>query len=394
MKATLKIVWLVANYPNNINPVRGVFYKRMGRAICALDSNVELHVIAPTPFVPFFLKAISKKWKDYSEYPHSENYGNLIIYRPRYFAFPFHQKLGLTDRNVFRGVIDCIKKIKPEIIDAHYAYPFGKVASIIKQKLKIPYTVTFRGDDVNLDPFITLNGKQNFLDSVIDADELIAVSESLAKNSKKLINKNVTVLNIGLNFKEFDGYHSQMQLKQELQIPNNHKIVLYIGELIENKGIRELSESIQELSEEKITFIIIGGGPLDALLINLSNVKLTGRVSSEIVRKYLGVGDILVLPSYTEGMPNVLKEAGITGVPVIATKVGGIPDLLGEDERGYLIDKKSSIQLTEKIKYVVQHYDEALLKASNLKKYITEHFDIHKNAEELLAIYKKIIDNK
>jgi glycosyltransferase involved in cell wall biosynthesis len=115
--------------------------------------------------------------------------------------------------------------------------------------------------------------------------------------------------------------------------------VVYVGRLVKGKGVECLISAMKSCPGEKL--IIVGDGPerrnLQFLAQTMANVTFVGEVPPERVSDYLQRAQIFVLPSASEGSPNVVLEAMAHGVPIIATRVGGVPDLISHGETGFLI---------------------------------------------------------
>ena len=140
----------------------------------------------------------------------------------------------------------------------------------------------------------------------------------------------------------------------------------FVGWLVKEKGLHELVAAVKNLRIKGYIFSvnIIGGGLLEESLmadvIN-SNIKdtvyFTGWLEKHKVDAYLRKTQVLVLPSYAEGFPNVILEAMSIGIPVIATKVGAIPDTISHNVNGTLITLKSINSLESAMETYIQHPD-------------------------------------
>ncbi len=116
--------------------------------------------------------------------------------------------------------------------------------------------------------------------------------------------------------------------------------VLYVGRLTKPKSVHVLIDAMRDCPDQRLT--IVGDGPerpaLEEAARGLTNVSFTGMVGHAQVEEYLARARVLVLPSRQEGVPNVVMEAMAMGVPVIATRVGGVPDLISHGESGWLTE--------------------------------------------------------
>jgi teichuronic acid biosynthesis glycosyltransferase TuaC len=382
----LKVAWLVSNYPNSENPMAGSFHQRMAEAVAKL--GVTITVFALTPYTPFPLNIISNKWKKYSRYPRIEIKNGVKVIRPRYFTVPRHRDLIGLDTFMFVSLKKELLAFAPDLIDAHYAYPFGTLARKLKLKYGIPYILSLHGSDVNVDPFKSQSDMNKFKMAIAEADKVKVVSDSLSKKTKDLTGRTCGIINIGLDIDNLSNLKGQGRLKKQFNIPETAKIILYAGSLSKNKGVDELYKIAKNKGSENLKFVLIGDGPLYNEILSGNHVFKTGKVSPSTVIEYMFESDIFILPSLGEGMPTVLVEAGAVGIPIIATRVGGIPNLLGEGERGWLIENNKSNTLHEKIDHLLLNYNEAKRKAALLKKYVFDNFDVNKNAEKVIKVYQ------
>ncbi len=128
--------------------------------------------------------------------------------------------------------------------------------------------------------------------------------------------------------------------------------LIYVGRLIDYKGIEYLIDSLQYLKTPDYILRIIGDGPHKDYLEHLadnSRIIFEGEKYFKDVEKSITDSNILILPSLTENLPNVILEALSFGVPVIATYVGAIPEIIKNGYNGYLVETKNSVQIAEKI---------------------------------------------
>jgi glycosyltransferase involved in cell wall biosynthesis len=133
------------------------------------------------------------------------------------------------------------------------------------------------------------------------------------------------------------------RLRQTLELGPNEKVVLSVGRLSREKGHIDLLRAFAEIRERNaMRLIFVGDGPEKSTLEQAcqrhrleKTVLFVGHQND--VKPFYGIADIFALPSYTEGSPNVLLEAMAAGVPVVATKVGGIPELVDNDKSALLV---------------------------------------------------------
>lgn len=149
--------------------------------------------------------------------------------------------------------------------------------------------------------------------------------------------------------------------KKEKEIWEREKVVGYIGNLEERKGVKELIEAISIINKkhQDIKFIIGGVGSLEKLVKDFSsrnvNVKFMGFIPKRDLPRYYNSMRLLVLPSYSEGLPNVILEAMACGTPVLATPVGAIPDIIKDEETGFIMEDNSPECIAKNVLRAIEH---------------------------------------
>lgn len=174
------------------------------------------------------------------------------------------------------------------------------------------------------------------------------------------------------------------------------KTVVYLGWLIETKGIRELVEAWTSISEEMPEWRLELIGPYNpnsiaSLVGGKSNgsVTLLGELPHSEAMKRLQKASILVLPSYSEGFPNVVLEAMAYGKPVLATNVGALPDILS-DGRGVLVEPRSSEQVTQGLKKLMADGDLRVSMGTRSAEYVKKNFAIETVAGQYRELWMRL----
>ena len=155
---------------------------------------------------------------------------------------------------------------------------------------------------------------------------------------------------------DIDFFKCQKELKER------EDIIGYIADLTENKGVRNFFEAILRLRNKDFKFIIGGAGPLaeetrKKIAENnvTDKVTLAGWIPHEEMPAYLNKLKLLIIPSSSEGVPTILLEAMSCGTPVLATSVGGIPDILKDSENGFILLDNSAQSIAQGITRTLNH---------------------------------------
>jgi len=288
-----------------------------------------------------------------------------------------------------------IKKIKTDVILAQNI-EIGKYVYLLNKLIKKPYVIWARGSDVN---FLFEGKKDRTLKRALKkADAVISLTDDMKEKIKKFCDRDVIVIPNGIDLKLFEDI-SKKGLREKYGLNKTDKVILYVGTLRPVKGLPNLIEAVKTIDDKNKRLLIVGRGEERENLENLVKkleiekiVTFIGRVPNKEVFEYMAASDILVLPSLSEGFPNVILEAMASGLPVVTTKVGGLPKIVNEGVNGFLVDSKNSKQLSEKIFLLLK--DEKLrgeISKNNLnevKKYSWERV-----IDQLEKVYFKIADN-
>jgi teichuronic acid biosynthesis glycosyltransferase TuaC len=342
-------------YPSSARPGHGIFVETRLRELVK-SGHVDVRVVAPVPW--FF--STDSRYGDYARMaktPKRETHNGIDVLHPRYFLPP---KVGMTiaPMTLAMGAFPALQQLVAEgydfdVIDAHYYYPDGVAAALLAAYFKKPFTVTARGSDINLIANFQIPRKWMQWASGRAAAS-IGVSAALTGAMQQL-GMPATSLRTMPNGVDLNLFriHPQVGARTELGWPQGPTL-LSVGNLIENKGHHIAIESLAQLPEFRL--VISGEGPQRQALAQLANelgvasrLTFLGRVDQARLAICYSAADILVLPSSREGWPNVLLESMACGTPVVATRVGGIPEIVTSVQAGRLISARTASGLVEGI---------------------------------------------
>jgi glycosyltransferase involved in cell wall biosynthesis len=135
---------------------------------------------------------------------------------------------------------------------------------------------------------------------------------------------------------------------------------VFVGSIIEKKGLQDLIQALADPKFQHVELVVVGDGNMRLRLVEeCAKLRLSDRVDwlgqrpQQEVAYIMADSDVLVLPSYSEGKPNVIKEAMASGLPVIAARVGGIPELVVHGETGLLFEPGDIAQLRQCLNSVI-----------------------------------------
>jgi glycosyltransferase involved in cell wall biosynthesis len=349
----LRIAVVTRYFPSSAEPWQG---RSTYQTLRVLARETDLRVFYPNASYPSLLK------------PRSRSYGKLdASYSPpdvkaNYFDYP---ALPLFSRPfngwmAARALLPHVRRFAPDLIFSCFLYPDGYAALRIGKALAVPVLVMSIGSDINRigDPISRLLTRT----VLSEADFLVTVSGDLrlkaiamgasAKKTRAVVN--------GCDLSIF-RVRDRLEARRKLGIDPASQAVLYIGRMDVKKGLRELVEATVLLRPERanLHMYLIGEGPDRPLIQSAIQAnKAAGFIHAlpgcafDDVAVWMAAADLVTLPSYMEGCPNVVLEALACGRPVVATNVGGIPEILS-DECGRLVPPRDAGALAQALASVL-----------------------------------------
>lgn len=382
-------------YPSSARPNHGIFVETRLRHLLS-SHQVETKVIAPVPWFP----STHPHFGHYSRYaatPKHEIWNDIEVFHPRYLLPP---KLGMTIAPLLLALgayptIRCLLRsgFDFNLIDAHYYYPDGVAATLLARWLGKPFVVTARGTDLNLIPQYALPRRMirwtadQAQASIGVCSALMEVLRDLGAPPEKL-----HVLRNGVDLDRFRPL-DQQAMRAELGLPKSGVLILSVGNLVKIKGHHFLINALTQLPEAHL--LIIGDGEERANLANQiaecglnQRAHLIGTVPNiELVRWY-SAADILALASSREGWANVLLESMACGTPVVATHVGGSPEVMQDAVAGRLVAERSAEAFAQAIRALLRDYPDR----AAVRRY-AEGFSWEETTEGQIALFNRIANS-
>ncbi len=357
----VRILTFSTLFPSSLRPGHGIFVETRLRELVS-SGKVEARVVAPVPW--FF--STHPRFGEYARMariPRREHHNGFDVQHPRYFLPP---KVGMNMApfTLALGARPAIQTLLDEgydfdVIDAHYYYPDGVAAALLARHFKKPFTVTARGSDINLIAGHAIPRRLMRWAST-RAKASIGVSAALTQAMLQMGAPAPSLLTMpnGVDL-DFFQIQAQKSVRAELGWPQEPTL-LSVGNLVENKGHHIAIEALACLLQFRL--VIAGEGPQRNALESLvhqtnmaSRVRFLGRVDQGQLAKCYSAADILVLPSSREGWPNVLLESMACGTPVVATCVGGIPEIVTSSDAGRLLPERTAAAVVVAVSDLWQH---------------------------------------
>ncbi len=343
-----RILFISNLYPNSSFPNAASFSRQQ---ITALHDHMDIDVIAPIPWPTRIRSSI----------PVACINNGIDTYHPTYFYIPklLRKYYGHFYLASIRSTAETLlKSNKYSYIYASWLFPDGWAAVRLAEKYNIPLFVNVVGTDVNrLSPKSSITEKSLWV--LEKAQRVIAVSNKLKEHLVGLgadPNKIDVVYN-GVNRSIFRPINRN-QVRDKLEVPEGRTVILFVGNLKKEKGVIELSKAFAQLvmrcNDKDLELVVVGRGPFEPQMRRslevggvLNRARFVGSLPQEEVAQWMNACDVFCLPSYMEGQPNVIIEALACQARIVATNVGGIPELDKGQGNLRLIEARSIAQLDQ-----------------------------------------------
>lgn len=276
-----------------------------------------------------------------------------------------------------------------DLVHAHFGFHSALFPAIIRKKALI---ITFHGSDVFKEVWrnIIYYNAQRFV--VNKATHIIAGSEgiknALVRDLDAEISK-ITVIGCGVDSAFFKPIKDKHKLRKKLNLPKDKPIVLFVGTLSYLKGVDIIYKSAELLPD--VNFVLVGSGNLKT---NLLNCIFVGPRPHYEIRLWMNASDLFLLPSRSEGLGIVILEAFSCGLPVVASAVGGIPDLIKDKQNGFIIKTHNSKHYVKVIKKLLLNEQNFDFIKENAREFVKRNYYKVIIAKKIKSLYYDIVQRK
>ena len=384
----LKIAVVTRYFPSSAEPWQG---RSAYQTLRLLARQADVRVFYPNATYPSWLT------------PRSRIYDSLDpLYSPSDVAVSYHSyaALPLVSRPfngwlAARCLLPHVRSFAPDLIFSIFLYPDGYAALQIGKALSVPVVAMGIGSDIHSigDRISAMHTRRllrevNFLVTVSDdlRKRAVAMGATPEKTSAIANGCNLSVFHVG----------DRLEARQKLRIDPTSEAIVYIGRMDVKKGLRELVEAATALRPQrpKLHVYLVGEGPDRSLIESaIETNNATGYIhampacSFDDVAVWMTAADLVTLPSYMEGCPNAVLEALACGRPVVATRVGGIPEIMS-DACGRLVPPRDPAALASALASVLDRiWDAAAISALGSRSWITV-------AAELLDVFESLVPKR
>ena len=365
MRKTLRILALSHMFPTVRAGQHGAFICREAQFL--RPHEIECRFLVGRPWAPWPLHYVPR-WRDYGPSNPLAAPGGLSARPVAYFRPPGFGFRRFEGGSLARALLPAARQWHREnpfdLVLGVSMLPDTEAGVVIARELGLPVAALAVGSDVMVYPDRRPVLWRRLCETLEGVDLPVGVSQSVCRRLAETgrCRQEPLCVYLGRDTNQFVPAGNKDRLREQLGWPKENSVAIYVGGLVEIKGIRELAAATEPLlaKHERFQLVCVGEGPARDELVGLRDrlaregaVMLPGRVAPEEVPHLLQAADFLVLPSYSEGMPQAILEAMNCGLSVVATRVGGVPEAVLDGETGLLVEPKNIEQLHDAMERMI-----------------------------------------
>ena len=356
----MRLLIVTSQFPIAGEPHRG---RPIYQTVRELSRLAQVRVLSPVATYPRWAQPRSYLYRASDE--HHSVPGCDVEY-VRYPALPAVSR-PFNGRLCARAIAAPMRAFAPDLVLSYWLYPDAYGAMLAARQAEVPLVVGARGSDLRVRDAISRRLTRPVLHA---ARRLLVVSEDLGRVAERDYGAHPDRIRAIPNGCDASIFHpaDRAEARRALDLPAEAEVVTYVGRLVPEKGLRELLAAAGALraSRPRLQLVLVGEGPMHGELAALAAagelpVRFAGTRPPAEVARWMCASDLVTLPSYSEGHPNVLVEALACGRPVVATPVGGIPEVV-DAASGLLVPPRDPAALAEGLRGALERdWDEAAL---------------------------------
>ncbi|HEY1729326.1 MAG TPA: glycosyltransferase [Candidatus Baltobacteraceae bacterium] len=366
------------DFPSSENPQAGVFFLRQ---IHALENiGFKIRVVRVVPHAPPF----GGRWSNYRRVPQRYEYEGVQVRTLRAFVPPRNLGCAFVAKQLRPALLREIAEWNADYVHVHTLIPMAAYAI----DLPVPVVLTAHGRDTYENPWRRPGLEAAAREALASATAVVCVSDFVRTHVKRLGRDDAFVVYNGADERVFRPRDRRVA-RERLRLSHTAPVIAFAGNLLRAKGVLDLLEAAKRLGDLKPTLVFAGDGPeriaIEEARTDLQ-IQLMGIVTQRQIADVFTAADVVVLPSYREGLPATVCEAMASGRAVVATRVGGIPEIVESGRTGKLIEPGDVGALTDALRYLLRDHAERIRMECAAASFASEHLTWRHNAEAYAQI--------
>lgn len=387
-------------YPTANRPEWGAFVESQVHALADLGACVG--VVHFIPYLPRKLGRVVPRLKRHAvEASDVRNGSGVSVRRVRYPSVPGARRIGwLRVALKMRARRLAASWDGIDVVHAHPIVPAGHAALLMARNLDVPCLATVHG--LELEGAIRRPSARREIEQVAQQlDQVVTVSDWQARWLRERLGVRAVRNYIGVDPVSLFR-RSPTRCESDTYAEGSVTRFLFVGRLSREKGIIALLDAAKIVASRytRFTLTLVGDGPLATCvkrgMRDLEEfgiqVEWPGAVRRTEVFRYMMEADVLLAPSLSEGLPMAVVEGGMAGLPVIASDLPGIREIIRPDATGVVVQPDCPQDLAEAMRQAVSDRQRFRGMGRRLQHEVNEKFRLRENAEELMGVYKSLAD--
>jgi len=390
-------------FPSGPRPTAGLFFANLVRRLARLAER--LVVVVPTAYVPGPLTRLAR-FRPQRRPAARETWHGIEVHRPPYFSIR-SQRRGWFQARTF-----CLAAARLcETLHRRHGFTvvlgngFGSsvhTAQYVGRRLGRPSVGWAVGTDVHTQPFTSPDNLRLFRHNVRQTDLVLTTSDALRRVVAEACGgaPHAHTFYRGIDVGDLPAEGAdRAALRRDLGMDSGAPYVLMAGHVGTAKGSDAFYGAFRRLAGRVPTLraVWVGGGPeagpMEARAARdglAGRLTITGRVPRPQVLRFMRAADVMLFTSRAEGLPNVVMEAMAAGLPVVSTRVGGVPEILRDGETGRLVPPDAAEAMASAVADVLADPSAASAMAQRAEGFIRAHFNVDRNAPVLAQVLARL----
>ncbi len=381
----MRVLIIAKDFPAPGQPRGGVFVLRQAQALAELGH--EIRVVRVVPHAPSW----TRKWRSYRAIPEHYSIEGIAVDSIRAFFPPRMLGMEYLPLQVGGAIRRVIADFAPDVLHAHFLIPSGQLA--VRQGL--PTIVTAHGSDAYDWAWRRPGLRRAAAEAILRAQAVVAVSRFIERRVRDLAERDVRVIYNGADERLF-GRLTQAAARELLGIGLDRFVIVFTGGDARGKGLHDLIQAAGRLREPRLLLLATGlEAPVDSIRAALASAgveaRLFGVIEQSEIAQLLAAADVFTLPSYREGLPASICEAMLSARPILATPVGGIPEVAVDGVHGYLVAPGDVASLERRLRELARDPGAGARMGSAGYRFAREHLTWRVNAQRYDEVYRRAL---
>jgi teichuronic acid biosynthesis glycosyltransferase TuaC len=376
----MRVLVVTKDFPAPDQPEGGIVVLRQTLALAQL--GYDCRVVRVVPYAP----GVTAKWRAYRAVPDRYAIEGIPVETIRAIFPPRMVGMEYLPLQVSGPLQRIVREFAPDLMQAHYVIPCGQLAV----GHRVPAIVTAHGSDTYDWAWRRPGLRRAAIHALRNARTVIAVSEFIRQKARALFERDVRVVYNGADEGTFFPC-DRTQARGELGIDNARFVIAFAGRPTREKGAFDLVDAAARMRVER-PLILIAGAPATELGTYVRqrgvDARQVGMLDHARLARIIAASNVFALPSYREGLPLSVCEAMLCARAIVATPVGGIPEIVAEGEAGFLVPPGDVDRLSERLELLSSNAELTARMGDAAYRFAREHLTWRVNAQSYDRLYR------